>query len=75
MAINYALGFNRQMTPPSAPIPGTTQLANSAGGYSWPVDDWTRFDRFLVLGAEGGTYYICRTLVSQRKPRRDPSLH
>ncbi len=31
---------------------------NSAGGYACQVDDWTRLDRFLILGAEGGTYYI-----------------
>jgi 60 kDa SS-A/Ro ribonucleoprotein len=32
-------------------------VANSAGGYSFPVDDWVRLDRFLVLGTEGGSYY------------------
>ena len=31
---------------------------NSAGGYAWSIDDWGRLDRFLVLGSEGGTYYI-----------------
>ena len=42
------------------------RCANSGGGYSWQVDDWTRFDRFLILGAEGGTYYIGeRDLVKQ----------
>ena len=66
MAINYAKIFNRRVTPQSQPIPGSTQVANSAGGYAWPVDDWTRFDRFLILGAEGGTYYIGeRELVQQ----------
>ena len=40
------------------PIPGAGQIANSAGGYAWAVDDWVRLDRFLVLGSEGGTYYI-----------------
>src|SRR5262249_15519555 len=39
-------------------IPGSTQVTNSAGGYAWPVDDWMRFDRWLVLGSEGGSYYI-----------------
>jgi len=34
------------------------QVANSAGGYSFPVDDWGRALRFLVLGTDGGTYYI-----------------
>jgi 60 kDa SS-A/Ro ribonucleoprotein len=66
MAINYAKLFNRRVTPQSQPIPGSTQVRNSAGGYSWEVDDWTRFDRFLILGAEGGTYYIGeRDLVKQ----------
>ena len=50
--------LRRAATPQSEPIPGSTQIPNSAGGYTWPVDHWTRLDRFLVLGAEGGTYYI-----------------
>ena len=58
MAINYAQLFQRKVTPQSQPIPGTTQVPNSAGGYAWQADDWTRLDRFLILGAEGGTYYI-----------------
>jgi hypothetical protein len=66
MAINYAKTFNRRVTPQSQPIPGSTQVPNSAGGNSWQVDDWTRLDRFLILGAEGGTYYITeRDLVKQ----------
>ena len=66
MSINYAKIFNRRVTPQSQPIPGSIQIRNSAGGYSWEVDDWTRFDRFLILGAEGGTYYISeRDLVKQ----------
>src|SRR6266705_6211024 len=66
MAINYAKIFNRGATPQSQPIPGSNQVCNSAGGYSWQVDDWTRLDRFLILGAEGGTYYIGeRELVKQ----------
>jgi len=66
MAINYAGQFNRRITPQSQPIPGSAQVPNSAGGYTWQVDDWTRLDRFLILGAEGGTYYIGeRDLVTQ----------
>ncbi len=66
MAINYAKTLNRRVTPQSQPIPGSTQVPNSAGGYSWEVDDWTRFDRFLILAAEGGTYYIAeQDLVKQ----------
>lgn len=45
-------------TPQNQPIPGTNQVPNSAGGYAWALSHWQRFSRFLVLGAEGGTYYI-----------------
>jgi 60 kDa SS-A/Ro ribonucleoprotein len=34
------------------------QIKNSAGGYVWELSPWQRLDRFLVLGTEGGTYYI-----------------
>jgi 60 kDa SS-A/Ro ribonucleoprotein len=66
MAINYAKLFKRRATPQSQPIPGSSQVPNSAGGYSWQVNDWMRLDRFLILGAEGGTYYITeRNLVKE----------
>ena len=43
-------------TPQSEPL-DERQAPNSAGGHSYPVDDMTRLDRFLVLGSEGGSYY------------------
>ena len=49
--------LNKNITPQNQPIPGTKQVQNSAGGYSFPVDNWTRLERFLVLGSEGGSYY------------------
>lgn len=42
-------------TPQNQPIEGT--VPNSAGGHAFPVDDWTRLQRFLILGSEGGSYY------------------
>jgi 60 kDa SS-A/Ro ribonucleoprotein len=50
--------FSTKTTPQSEPIPGTHQVPNSAGGHAWQLDDWARLDRFLVLGCEGGTYYV-----------------
>ena len=46
-------------TPQSEPLPDRADrmVKNSAGGYVFPVDDFTRLRRFLVLGSEGGTYY------------------
>ena len=42
--------------PQSKPLPG--QIPNSAGGFTWAVDDMKRLHRFLCLGSEGGSYYI-----------------
>ena len=53
--IDYSKIFSFRRTPQSEPIPGA--VANSAGGYAFPVDDWVRLERFLVLGSEGGSYY------------------
>ena len=50
--------LRRLVTAQAEPIPGTTQVANSAGGYAWDVGHWRRLDRFLILGTEGGTFYI-----------------
>jgi 60 kDa SS-A/Ro ribonucleoprotein len=43
--------LRRLITPQAEPIPDTTQIPNSAGGYAWAVDHWSRLDRFLVLGS------------------------
>ncbi|MCW3055400.1 MAG: hypothetical protein JWN14_4570 [Chthonomonadales bacterium] len=55
--MRYNTVFNRNKTPQSQPIPNSGQVPNSAGGYAWAVNDWTRLSRFLVLGSEGGSYY------------------
>ena len=53
----YLKRQTRLQAPQSAPIPGSNQMANSAGGFSWAVDSWARLRRFLILGSEGGSYY------------------
>ena len=55
---HFATRVRAMLTPQREPIPGSGQVANSAGGYAWTVTPWNRLDRFLVLGSEGGTYYI-----------------
>lgn len=49
-------------TPQSSPLRGRGQVMNAAGGFAFPVTDEVRFERFLILGSEGGTYY-----ASERK--------
>lgn len=41
------------------------QVPNSAGGFSFALDDWGRLRRFLILGTEGGTYYISQQALTK----------
>ena len=50
--------FSTRSTPQTQPDPTRTdQVRNSAGGYTFQLDEWSRLRRFLVLGTDGGTYY------------------
>lgn len=60
---DYAKLFSLRRTPQSEPIPGA--VPNSAGGHAFAVDDWTRLDRFLVLGSEGGSYYATERALTR----------
>lgn len=37
---------------------------NSAGGVSFALDIWGRFQRFLILGSEGGSYYASEIVLT-----------
>ncbi|MCB1021985.1 MAG: TROVE domain-containing protein [Acidobacteria bacterium] len=56
---NYLYQLIGGPVPQSEPITGREpeMVRNSNGGYVFPVDDWTRLERFLILGAEGGSFY------------------
>lgn len=40
------------------PIPGKNMIKNSEGSYVFQASDWDRLNRFLILGSEGGSFYI-----------------
>lgn len=41
------------------PILGRPDMVeNYAGGFGWEVDDWMKLRRWLILGSQGGTYYV-----------------
>ena len=46
--LQWNFGSTPANTPQSMPLKG--QVPNSAGGFSFAVSDWTRLQRFLVLG-------------------------
>jgi 60 kDa SS-A/Ro ribonucleoprotein len=70
---NYLNKYGRKVaaatTPQSAPLPESTQERNDAGGFAWRVDHWKQFERFLVLGAEGGTFYASERKVMDRSAK------
>jgi 60 kDa SS-A/Ro ribonucleoprotein len=51
--------INTRETSQNEPLADRSeQVPNSAGGFVWKVDNWTRLERFLILGSERGTYYV-----------------
>lgn len=46
-------------TPQTKRTPGRTdEVKNNAGGYTFKVSPVDRLERFLILGTDGGTYYV-----------------
>lgn len=67
MAIsNYTSHFSTWRTMQTEPIPGQDMIENNASGYAYEIDKWQMLRRFLILGSEGGTYY-----VSEKKLTKD----
>ena len=49
----------RTATPQTQRTPGRTdEVRNNAGGFVFKVSDKDRLERFLILGTDGGTYYV-----------------
>lgn len=72
---NYIKHVNVNKTPQTEKIPGKNQVKNNAGGFVFGVDDWTALDRFLILGAEGGSYYASeKTLTKENASRAISAL-
>jgi 60 kDa SS-A/Ro ribonucleoprotein len=63
--MSYLKRIRPRRTPQSEAILGAGQVPNSAGGFAWAVDDWTRLRRFLVLGSEGGSYYASESTLTR----------
>jgi 60 kDa SS-A/Ro ribonucleoprotein len=60
MSMSDALSTTRtrNATTPQSEQDDPRQVQNSAGGFSFEVTPLARLRRFLVLGTDGGTYYI-----------------
>lgn len=56
---------SRKKTKQTEPILGEPQVQNNAGGYVYQIGPWDRLARFLVLGTDGGTYYVSEKKLTQ----------
>lgn len=65
MSFSYSSAYSKKQTPQSQPIPYSNQVQNSAGGYAFTITDEQRLDRFLLLGADGPTYYASAQKLSR----------
>jgi 60 kDa SS-A/Ro ribonucleoprotein len=61
--------------PQTQPLAGTNQQANNGGGFSFVVDEWKQLERFLIIGSEGGSYYVSeKNLTVQNTKNLDVCL-
>jgi 60 kDa SS-A/Ro ribonucleoprotein len=65
MKINPFKQISTRLTPQNQPIPGSAQVENSNGGYTFALDDFARLRRFLILGIDGGTYYTTEAKLTR----------
>lgn len=51
---------SKAVTPISSPIPGreAEMALNNTGGFTFVLDSWGVYDRFLLLGSESAGYYV-----------------
>lgn len=65
-SINYANLVTN--VPQSQPIFGREQdmAKNNAGGFAFVISKWDRLTRFLILGSEGGSYYVGEKTLTQQ---------
>lgn len=55
----------------NTPIPqnrpeNSDQIQNNASGYVYEASDKSRLERFLILGVDGGTYYVSETDLTKQ---------
>jgi 60 kDa SS-A/Ro ribonucleoprotein len=66
--MDYSKHFNTKATPQTKPIPGREEdmARNNAGGYGFKMQPKDMLDRFLILGTEGGTYYVNEAKLTEK---------
>lgn len=52
-------------TTPQTEQAKDNQVENNAGGFVFQISDFKQLERFLILGSEGGTYYVTENKLSK----------
>lgn len=60
----YANRMNN--TPQNQPVPGQVMVPNNAGGYAFQASTMIQLRRFLVLGTQGGSYYVAEKALTRQ---------
>lgn len=62
---------SKQNESVSTPIVGreNDMVKNNAGGFVFPVTIWTQLDRFLILGSEGGSFYVTEQKLTKENAK------
>lgn len=63
--MKFTKHWSKKKTAQTQPIPGSGQVQNSAGGFTWELTPWDVLDRFLILGSEHGTYYVAEQKLTE----------
>lgn len=66
----YSEVISGEKTSQTEKLFGSKQVQNNAGGYSFEVSPLDAFRRFLILGSEGGTYYVDERIHTQQNFER-----
>lgn len=56
---------NHILNTPQSEQADPRQVQNNAGGFVFQLGKWQRLDRWLILGAEGGTYYVSESKLTR----------
>lgn len=74
MSIKHLLSgrINTRKTPQTEKILGQEhkQVFNHAGGVSYKIDLFKALERFLIIGSEGGTYYVKEQALTVENAQR-----
>jgi 60 kDa SS-A/Ro ribonucleoprotein len=78
-AIRKGLVVNRNAAVTVQTLP--RQVMNNTGGFVYSVDDRSRLERFLILGTDGGTFYVGESDLTKQNLtfvddliKRDPGM-